>query len=137
MTSFTATSAADLLTMEVRHDQAGVSLKTTPPKDNGGDGSQFSPTDLLVTAYGTCMCTLIALTAKRLGLIVAATRFQLEKVMSSDLPRRVAAIRGWVELETSCGENDFILLVQAAKSCPVALSVHPDMKVEIEFMRKI
>ncbi len=136
MTSFSGTSMADLLTMEVRHDQAGVSLRTTPPKDNGGDGSQFSPTDLLVTAYGTCMTTLIALTAKRHGFNVAATRFQLEKVMSSDLPRRVTAIRGQVELETLCSEDDFTLLVQAAKSCPVALSVHPEMKMDIKFVRK-
>jgi hypothetical protein len=43
------------LGVRARHELSGTELATAAPLDNRGDGSSFSPTDLMATALGTCI----------------------------------------------------------------------------------
>ena len=106
------------------HGPSGAKLQTDAPKDNGGNGEDFSPTDLLATAYGSCVMTIMALRAKDWQLDMSGLRLQVEKQMTQTAPRRVAKLVVRVQLPQNLSPNDVDRLVDAGKTCPVALSVN-------------
>ena len=121
------------LRCESVHHQSGDRLITDAPTDNQGKGEAFSPTDLVATAYGSCVLTIMGMAAKTHGFDIEGAEVSTTKVMGTD-PRRI------VELVTeftlphnnySAKEKKIIELV--AKECPVYNSVHPDMKKTVTF----
>ncbi len=46
-----------------RHGPSGRQLETDAPLDNQARGASFPPTDLLATALGTCMLTVMGIAA--------------------------------------------------------------------------
>lgn len=113
------------------HVQSGNELITDAPLDNQGRGEAFSPTDLLATALGSCMMTIMGIAARTHGFNLDGTSFKTTKIMASN-PRRV----GEVMIEFSFPANHFSekekkLIEHASKTCPVALSLHPDVKQTI------
>ena len=50
------------------HGPSQRELATDAPVDNNGKGEAFSPTDLVATALGTCMATVMAIAAQRHGI---------------------------------------------------------------------
>lgn len=115
------------------HLRSGNTIITDAPPDNNGKGEAFSPTDLLSTSLGCCMLTIMGIVAERHALDLAGTRVDITKTMAAN-PRRVSAIK--VEFfmpERSFAANDKQLLENAAHTCPVALSLHPDLKQEVVF----
>ena len=81
------------LRTQATHLQSGTSIETDAPTDNQGKGERFSPTDLVATAYGTCMITTMAIRAADMQLNFDNTRIEITKMMSSDAPRRIAGIK--------------------------------------------
>jgi uncharacterized OsmC-like protein len=120
--------------MELRHDDSGAVLRTVPPKDNGGDGSSFSPTDLAATSLGACACTTMALWAQRHGVPLERITFELEKLMSAD-PRRLGRLVLTYRITSTCSDEDFERLVKMGKTCPVRLSLSPDVDVDETYLR--
>lgn len=120
--------------VQVEHE-SGNRIATMAPKDNGGDGSRFSPTDLCTASLGVCMTTIMGMVARDHKIPLDGITFELEKIMSA-APRRIAAIRGTVWIRSSCREAEWTQLVDAGRHCPVALSLHPDLKQEISFVRQ-
>jgi uncharacterized OsmC-like protein len=115
------------------HIKSGNFLITDAPTDNHGKGEAFSPTDLLCTSLASCMITLMGITANSKGIQLGKVEARIEKVMHSE-PRRVGEIHIHLELEN----NDFTarekeILENAALTCPVAKSLHPDIKQEVTF----
>ena len=53
------------LRTEATHIRSGQSIITDAPLDNEGKGEAFSPTDLVVTALGTCIITVMGIVAQR------------------------------------------------------------------------
>ena len=120
--------------MELRHEDSGAVIRTVPPKDNGGDGSSFSPTDLAATSLASCAATTMALYAKRNGIPLDRISFDLEKIMSSE-PRRLGTLVVRYRIASPCADEDFERLVRIGKTCPVRLSLGPDVSVEETYER--
>jgi uncharacterized OsmC-like protein len=115
---------------ELRHGPSGALLETTAPKDNGGDGSRFSPTDLCAASLAACAATTLTLFATRSGIPVDGVTFEVEKHMTPEPPRRIAKLVARYRISSPCGNEDFQKLVNAGKTCPVRRSLHPDVVVE-------
>jgi putative redox protein len=115
---------------ELRHGPSGALLETTAPKDNGGDGSRFSPTDLCAASLAACAATTLSLYATRSGIPVKGVTFEIEKHMTPELPRRIAKLVARYRISSPCNDADFQKLVNAGKTCPVRRSLHPDVVIE-------
>lgn len=132
MKTSTIEYTGDLQTTSV-HLLSGDTIKTDPPPDNNGKGEAFSPTDLLATSLGCCMLTIMGIVAKRHELDITGTRADITKIMKSD-PRRVGEIQVDMFLpDRNFSPKDRQLLENAARTCPVALSLHPELKQTVTF----
>ena len=115
------------------HGPSGSVLTTSAPKDNEGDGSTFSPTDLCATSLGVCMVTVMAIAAKKHGVELDGTKVHVEKIMSSELPRRIARLPVAITLPAGIPTELRERLERAAHACPVQKSLSPDVQVELTF----
>ena len=119
------------LRTENEHIRSGVKMITDAPVDNQGKGEAFSPTDLVATALADCMITIMGIKAREKGLDLTGTLLETTKIMSSE-PRRI----GEIIIEITFPKNNFsdkdkAILAAITKSCPVALSLHPEVKQTI------
>ena len=115
------------------HLGSGQSIVTDAPLDNNGKGEAFSPTDLLSTSLGNCMITIMGILANNKGIDIDGTEIEITKVMAAD-PRRVAEIVvEFMMPAKNYSDKEKVMLENAAKTCPVALSLHPDLKQRISF----
>jgi putative redox protein len=115
------------------HGPSGQELRTTAPKDNGGDGSTFSPTDLFATSLGTCVITIMAMAAERRGIDLRGATITVEKHMTTEPPRKIARLPVRVKLPIRLAPEDQKVLEAAAHGCPVHRSIHPDIESPIIF----
>ena len=122
----------DLHTQAV-HGPSGARLETDAPKDNEGRGERFSPTDLLGTALGTCMLTVMGILARRKGWEMKGARVSVDKHMVVDPVRRIGRLVLRFEMPAGIPEDARVLLERAARTCPVHQSLHPDVKIETSF----
>ncbi len=117
------------------HLKSGSSFETDAPTDNNGKGERFSPTDLMATSLATCMLTVMGIKARSLGFDLTNMRMDVLKIMKAD-PRRVGGIELTVhipeELKT-VDEKTRLILKRAAITCPVQLSIHPDIEVKMDW----
>ena len=115
------------------HEPSGATLLTDAPKDNNGEGAAFSPTDLVATALGTCMMTIMGMVAERDGIDLSGTTVQVVKEMSSSPPRRISKLTVQFTVPVSVSEVHRQKLHNAAMTCPVHKSLHPDVEVGVTF----
>ncbi|HEV2709603.1 MAG TPA: OsmC family protein [Edaphobacter sp.] len=115
------------------HGPSQTALTTDAPKDNQGRGESFSPTDLVATALGTCMLTVMGIMARTLNIDIAGTTATVEKEMTTAPPRRIERLTVKIHVPHSPGPEDRQKLEQAAHTCPVHKSLHPDVQTPIEF----
>ena len=120
------------LKTRLTHGPSGAELVTSAPRDNQGDGSSFSPTDLLAAALGSCAVTTMAIAARRHDIPFASAVFALEKHMRAD-PRRVEQVPLQIRMPAGLDDAQRAVLERAARECPVALSLHPEVGKEIRF----
>ncbi|MDU4960231.1 MAG: OsmC family protein [Sporomusaceae bacterium] len=122
------------LRTESVHLQSGCSLVTDAPTDNQGRGEAFSPTDLVATALGACMFTIMGIAARTHGFDIDGASIENSKIMGTH-PRRIVEISIKITLphnNYSAKEKKIIEL--AAKECPVYNSLHPDLKKTLTFV---
>jgi uncharacterized OsmC-like protein len=132
MNTATARYAGQLRT-EATHVASGNIIQTDAPVDNHGRGEAFSPTDLVSTALGSCMMTIMGIVAERHQFSLVDSTFEIVKHMSAEPPRRIAQIDVTFQLPASLAANERALLERAAYTCPVTLSLHPDIKQNVVF----
>ena len=113
--------------------ESGATLETDIPKELGGEGKVFSPTDLFAASLGTCMLSLMGIHAKKLGFDLKGSTVEIEKTMSISPPRRIEKIAIRIRCPKVPTEQIQQKLEQAALNCPVHLSLHGDLKKEIDF----
>jgi uncharacterized OsmC-like protein len=121
------------LSTGAEHIQSGTVIRTDAPKDNQGLGRAFSPTDLLATALGSCMLTIMGIRARTAELDINGTTAKMTKVMT-DNPRRVAEIIVEISVKGSeLTQKDRDALKKAALTCPVAKSLSEHLKQTVSF----
>ncbi|TVR88622.1 MAG: OsmC family peroxiredoxin [Saprospirales bacterium] len=115
------------------HLRSGNAIITDAPVDNQGKGQAFSPTDLLTTSLASCMLTIMGIKARYMNLKIEGSKARVTKIMASD-PRRVSEVAIKIQMPKSgFSDRDKKILEQAAMTCPVMLSLHPDIKKDISF----
>ena len=123
------------LRTEATHLQSGTIIGTDAPKDNHGKGELFSPTDLVATALGSCMISVMGIVAMKENITtVDGAIAEVTKVMYAE-PRRI----GEIHIKITFPRKDFSdkekkIYERAALTCPVAKSLHPDIKQVIDFI---
>jgi uncharacterized OsmC-like protein len=122
------------LRCEATHLQSGTLIETDAPVDNHGKGERFSPTDLVATALGNCMMTVMGIKAKDMSLNLAGTKVGITKIMTAE-PRRISGIKATISFpaELVTDEKQRTILEKTAMTCPVFQSLHPDIKQDIAF----
>ena len=120
------------LQTSMRHLAAGCEIMTDAPVDNHGKGEAFSPTDLVATALGSCMLTIMGIKVRDMGKDMTGSTVEITKHMASD-PRRIAAIEVHIRMAGDWTPKEQDLLERAARTCPVALSLHPDLSQQVRF----
>lgn len=121
------------LRTEVTHLKSGNKIITDAPTDNNGKGEAFSPTDLTSASLSSCMMTLMGMLAEREGIDLAGLRSEIVKVMSAN-PRKIAEIQiTFTHPALQATDVQKEKLRRAAMTCPVALSVSPELKQTVVF----
>jgi uncharacterized OsmC-like protein len=114
------------------HGPSGTQLKTVPPRDNGGDASSFSPTDLVGAALASCALTTMALVAKREGIPFGDASARVEKIMG-DAPRRIAELTLDIQMPKEVKPEHRARLEEIARGCPVAKSLSAELRMPMKF----
>ena len=127
------TESIGRLKTRATHGPSRVVVCTAAPADNMGDGSSFSPTDLLATSLATCVVTTMEIAASKHGISLAGARARVEKHMTTEGPRRVARLPLVVELPAGIPPEMRERLEHAGNACPVKRSLHPDVEATIEY----
>ncbi|WP_182869081.1 OsmC family protein [Rhodopirellula sp. JC639] len=118
------------------HGPSQKTLITDAPLDNGGKGESFSPTDLVATALGSCVLTILGLVAERHQLDIQGTEVRVVKEMIQKPVRRIGSLRTEVTIAAAAVSEASMRdrLESAARKCPVHQSLHPDIDAPIEFV---
>ncbi len=121
------------LRTEAMHLGSTQEIVTDAPTDNNGQGKAFSPTDLVATALGSCMLTIMGIYADKNGVNIDGTTVSVQKHMASN-PRRIEK----VEINLHMPDKDYDdhtrkMIEKVALACPVAKSLHPDLIQEVVF----
>lgn len=114
------------------HLQSGTEILTDAPTDNQGKGEAFSPTDLVATALGSCMVSIMAIKTRDLDLELKDSTLEVTKIMQAE-PRKIAKIIVTLNMSIATSDKNKTILERAAMTCPVLLSLHPDIEKEVTF----
>ncbi|MET0242284.1 MAG: OsmC family protein [Flavitalea sp.] len=116
------------------HLNSGNTIETDAPLDNQGKGERFSPTDLVATALGSCMLTIMGIKARDMEVDLKDVKIEVEKIMKSE-PRRIGGINLTFHIPSSAeaDEKQRTILERAAHTCPVIYSINPEIEVNVKF----
>lgn len=114
------------------HLQSGTEIITDAPTDNNGKGEAFSPTDMVANSLATCMFTIMGIKANQMNINIEGSIASVTKIMQSE-PRMISKIIIVFDMNISADEKTKTILERAALTCPVSLSLHPDIQKEITF----
>jgi putative redox protein len=112
------------LRTEMTHVRSGSVIITDAPVDNKGKGEYFSPTDLVASALGSCIFTIMGIAAREHGFSIDGSSCGITKIMT-DKPRKIGEIRIEFDMTTnSYTDKQKKILDHCVKTCPVALSLN-------------
>ena len=120
------------LRTESTHIDSNDKIITDAPKDNNGLGRKFSPTDLLASALGSCLLTIMGIVAKRHSIDMVGSTIEIKKEMQ-EKPRRISKITANIFINGKINKKEIDLLERASTHCPVHASLNPDIEFLIKF----
>lgn len=116
------------LRVECVHNASGTVIITDAPVDNKGKGEAFSPTDLCATALASCATTIMGIYARSHDIDITGMTVEVVKTMSAS-PRRIGKLEVTFNMpEREYSDREKKALINAAHTCPVHLSLHPDIE---------
>jgi len=116
---------------EAKHCLSGSVIYTDAPKDHDGNGEDFAPTDLLASALGTCVITIMGIEAKRRGWELSQIRIDVFKIMTSEGSRKIKSIFLDIFMSSDIDIQKFKILQRTAEECPVKLNL--ENSIDIKF----
>lgn len=122
------------LRVELKHGPSGTEIHTAAPVDNHGDGSSFSPTDLVAAALGSCMLSIMAIIAERDGIDLSDCRFSVHKHMTAEPPRRIDRLPLTIHMPAGLTPSQRKKLERGAMTCPVHRSLLPEIDKDVSFV---
>ena len=131
MPSANITYVGELRTVCI-HLQSGTEILTDAPTDNHGKGEAFSPTDLVATALGSCMVSIMGIKSRDLDVDLKDSTVSITKIMQAE-PRKIAKIEVILNMSIATSDKNKTILERAAMTCPVLLSLHPNIEKEVTF----
>ena len=114
-----------------QHGPSGTVLNTDAPTDHDGLGESFSPTDLLATALGTCILTIMGIAARRRGWDLIDANVVVEKTMTSQAPRQIQNLKVVISLPTNITEAQRRVLKHVVNDCPVKRNLDPSITIDL------
>lgn len=127
MATSIVTYLGDLRTSAV-HIASGNKIITDAPVDNNGKGEAFSPTDLVATSYASCILTIMGIGAKGQGISIDGTTVEVTKIMGTGPRRIIEIIANFTFPKNQYTDKQKEFLKQIVDTCPVAKSIHPEIK---------
>ncbi len=115
------------------HGPSGATVPTDAPRDNEGQGASFSPTDLVATALGSCILTVMGIVARRRGVALEGARCRVVKRMVATPVRRIGELEVVLDMPPGLDAETRRVLEAAAATCPVKKSLHPDVAIPVGF----
>lgn len=125
------TYLGDLRTSSI-HLQSGSEIISDAPLDNKGKGEAFSPTDTVANALASCMMTVMGIKARDLNVDFVGSTAAVSKIMQAE-PRRISIIEIVFDMNLAADEKSKTILERTAMTCPVFLSLNPDIEKKISF----
>ena len=122
------------LRCRVIHEPSGNEILTDAPVDNMGKGEAFSPTDLVAAALGSCMLTVIGITAQKNNIDLTGTTAEVTKEMATSPVRRIGKMAVTIYMASGINRSKRSILDQAAQMCPVYKSIHPSVSMPVKFI---
>ena len=115
------------------HGPTGESLITDLPRDVGGRGEFFSPTDLVAAALGACMLTIMAQAVRDRGIDLSGARIEVTKEMAPAPARRIRRLHAVLHLPAVPAAEDRRRLERAALTCPVHRTLEAAVELSVAF----
>jgi putative redox protein len=112
------------LRTEITHLRSGSMIITDAPVDNKGKGENFSPTDMVACALGSCIYTIMGIAAREHNFSIDGSTCRITKIMTEN-PRKIGEIR--INFDFTMNEyteKQRKILDYCVKTCPVALSLN-------------
>ncbi|MEO4006094.1 OsmC family protein [Flavobacterium sp. CAU 1735] len=125
------TYLGDLRTSSI-HVQSGSEIISDAPVDNNGKGEAFSPTDTVANALASCMFTVMGIKARSMEVDFSGSTAEVTKIMQAE-PRKISEIQVIFHMDIKADDKTKTILERTALTCPVYLSLNPDIKKVITF----
>jgi uncharacterized OsmC-like protein len=122
------------LRCEATHGPSQNKLITDAPVDNHGKGESFSPTDLVATALGVCMATVMGIYAEQHGIDLRGMKVSVKKEMVQQPVRRIARLTCEITVPLPPSHPRREAFERAALTCPVHQSLHPEVEKPVTFV---
>ena len=112
------------LRTEITHLRSGSVIITDDPVDNKGKGENFSPTDMVACALGSCIYTIMGIAAREHNFSIDGSTCRITKIMTEN-PRKIGEVRISFDFTMNkYTEKQKKILDYCVKTCPVALSLN-------------
>ena len=113
--------------IESVHEASNEVFSTYVPDNNFALRKHFSPTDIFATALAESAFASLVVLGKERNIDITGATCELKKTMYFD-PRRIGEIFCVFNFPHSYSAEEQTFIENTIKSCPVYLSLHPEIK---------
>ncbi len=117
----------------VTHSLSNQTFLTDAPLDNNGKGEYISPTDLAAASIGSCVATIMGIVARNNNINIEGMRINATKEMTNTPFRRIKKLTLDIFYPRKLTDEQFKLLSNVVKTCPVTRSLSSDVELEYSF----
>tara|TARA_Y100001968_G_scaffold240477_1_gene224020 strand:- start:976 stop:1356 length:381 start_codon:yes stop_codon:yes gene_type:complete len=121
------------LRTEAKHSPSASVIFTDAPIDHDGNGEDFAPTDLLASALGTCLITIMGIEAKRRGWEISEIKIDVYKIMTTEGARRIKSLFVEIFMPSNLDSDKYEVLQSTAEVCPVKLNLEESIDIQLNW----